>query len=81
MSNFIIFLPNLKKEIKTRQLNGDTNITEIDTNDESNIKIQFDSKRIDKNRQCIKGGMFYCRDSEGFSVYASNKLSCNLTVK
>lgn len=35
----------------------------------------------DKNRQCITGGIFYCRDSAGFSVSASNKLTCNLTVK
>jgi len=35
----------------------------------------------DKNRQCITGGIFYCRDSAGFSVSASNKLSYNLTVK
>jgi len=33
----------------------------------------------DKNRQCITSGIFYCRDSAGFSVLASNKLSCNLT--
>ncbi len=25
------------------------------------------------------GGIFYCRDSAGFSVSTSNKLSCNLT--
>ena len=31
------------------------------------------------NRQCITGGIFYCRDSEGFSVSATNKLTCNLT--
>ena len=29
----------------------------------------------------VTGGIFYCRDSAGFSVSASNKLSCNLTVK
>jgi len=29
--------------------------------------------------QPITGGIFYCRDSAGFSVSASNKLSCNLT--
>ncbi|NLE06246.1 MAG: hypothetical protein GX638_15780 [Crenarchaeota archaeon] len=28
--------------------------------------------------QPITGGIFYCRDSAGFSVSASNKLSCNL---
>ena len=30
-------------------------------------------------RQLVTGGIFYCRDSAGFSVSASNKLSCNLT--
>jgi hypothetical protein len=33
----------------------------------------------DKNAQLVTGGIFYCRDSAGFSVSASNKLSCNLT--
>ena len=32
-----------------------------------------------KNRQCITGGIFYCRESAGFSVSASKNLSCNLT--
>ena len=27
----------------------------------------------------ITGGIFYCRDSAGFSVSASNRLSGNLT--
>jgi hypothetical protein len=27
----------------------------------------------------ITGGIFYCRVSEGFSVSATSKLSCNLT--
>jgi len=31
--------------------------------------------------QAVTGGIFYCRSSAGFSVSASNKLSCNLTVK
>ena len=30
-------------------------------------------------RQLVTGGIFYCRDIAGFSVSASNKLSCNLT--
>ena len=38
-----------------------------------------ETKTIDKNRQCITGGIFYCRDSAGFSVSASTKLSCILT--
>jgi hypothetical protein len=29
--------------------------------------------------QAVTGGIFYCRDSAGFSVSASNKLSCILT--
>ena len=33
----------------------------------------------DKKAQLVTGGIFYCRDSTGFSVSASNKLSCNLT--
>lgn len=33
----------------------------------------------DKNSQLVTGGIFYCRDSADFSVFASNKLSCNLT--
>jgi hypothetical protein len=31
------------------------------------------------NRQCITGGIFYCRVSGYFSDSVSNKLSCNLT--
>ena len=30
-------------------------------------------------QQAVTGGIFYCRDSAGFSVSVSNKLSCNLT--
>jgi len=29
----------------------------------------------------VTGGIFYCRDSAGFSVSASNNLSCNLPGK
>jgi hypothetical protein len=35
----------------------------------------------DKNAQLVTGGIFYCRDSAGFSVSASNKLLYNLTVQ
>ena len=31
------------------------------------------------NNMVLTGGIFYCRDSAGFSVSAFNKLSCNLT--
>jgi hypothetical protein len=32
-----------------------------------------------KEGQLVTGGIFYCRDSEYFSVSVSNKLLCNLT--
>ena len=74
------FSPFFKEKINTRQHTGDTDRKENDTNDKFNMKVQFDwNLRTDKNRQCITGGIFYCRDSAGFSVSASNKLSCNLT--
>lgn len=34
-----------------------------------------------KEHQAVTGGIFYCRDSAGFSVSASNKFLCNLTGK
>ena len=78
--NFKIFLPLFKEKIKTRHHTGDTDRKENETNDKFNMKVQFDwNLRTDKNRQCITGGIFYCRDSAGFSVSASNILLCNLT--
>jgi len=45
------------------------------------MKLQFDTNpRTDKNRQCITGGIFYCRDSAGFSFSTSNELLCNWIV-
>ena len=78
---FKIFLPLFKEKIKTLQRNTDPDKKEINESiDKFNMKVQFDSDtRTDKNRQCITGGIFYCRYSAGFSVSASNKLSCNLT--
>jgi len=37
--------------------------------------------KISQSKECqlLTGGIFYCRDSAGFSVSASNELSCNLT--
>ncbi len=32
-----------------------------------------------KEHQAVTGGIFYCLNSAGFSVSASNKLSCILT--
>lgn len=32
-----------------------------------------------RKHETLTGGIFYCRDSAGFNVSASNKLSCNLT--
>jgi hypothetical protein len=73
------FSPSFKKN-RTRQHTGVTDRKENETNDKFNMKVQFDSNlRTDKNRQCITGGIFYCRDSGYFSVSAFKKLSCNLT--
>jgi hypothetical protein len=79
--NFKIFLPLFKEKIKTRQHITNPDKKGINESiDKFKMKVQFDSNsRTDKNRQCITGGIFYCRDSAGFSVSASNKLSCNLT--
>jgi hypothetical protein len=44
-------------------------------------KIQKGMSLDKKEGQLVTGGIFYCRDSANFSVSASNKLSCNLTVK
>ncbi len=77
--NFKIFLPFFKEKIKTRQRTTDKK-DRNESIDKFNMKVQFDSNpRTDKNRQCITGGIFYCRDSASFSVSASNKLLCNLT--
>jgi len=46
-----------------------------------NVAKMKDRLTNDKNGQLVTGGIFYCRDSESFSVSASNKLSCNLTGK
>ena len=79
--NFKIFLPLFKEKIKTLQHTTDPDKKDRNKSiDKFNMKVQFDTDtRTDKNRQCITGGIFYCRVSAGFSVSASNKLSCNLT--
>ena len=79
--NFKIFLPLFKEKIKTLQRTANPVKEGINESiDKFNMKVQFDTNtRTDKNRQCITGGIFYCRDSGYFSVSASNKLSCNLT--
>lgn len=69
-----------KKKNITSQHTGTQTKKKNETNDKFNMKVQFDrNTRTDKNRQCITGGIFYCRDSADFSDSASNKLSCNLT--
>jgi hypothetical protein len=79
--NFKIFLPLFKEKIKTRQRTTDPDKEGINESiDKFNMKVQFDSNtRTDKNAQLLTGGIFYCRDSAGSSVSASNILSCNLT--
>ncbi|WP_076792665.1 hypothetical protein [Chlorobium sp. KB01] len=78
--NFKIFLPRFKKKLKHATTQATQTEKKNETIDKFNMKVQFDSNpRTDKNRQCITGGIFYCRESACFSVSASNKLSCNLT--
>ena len=44
------------------------------------MKLQFDSNtRTDKNRQCITGGIFYCRLVLKSTVVARIKLRVGLT--
>ena len=68
--------PPLKKN-KTLPTHNPT-----DKNGMTEIVEKQKSMSLDKNEgQLVTGGIFYCRDSAGFSVSASNKLSCNLTGK
>ena len=49
--NFKFFLPLYKEKIKTLQHTGDTDRKENETNDNFNMKVQFESDtRTDKNR-------------------------------
>ena len=81
--DFKIFLPLIKEKINTRQHTSDPDKNErIESVDKFNMTVQFDpNTRTAKNHQCITVGIFYCRDSAGFSVTAFNKLMCNLTGK
>ena len=44
-----------------------------------NLNIDNGLQDWKTEHQAVTGGIFYCRDSAGFNVSASNKLSCNLT--
>jgi hypothetical protein len=76
IENFKIFLPLFTEKIKTLQHTSDTDRKENDTNDKFNMKVQFDSNlRTDKNRQCITGGIFYCRESANLKGCSSLQTS------
>jgi hypothetical protein len=45
------------------------------------LNIDNDLQDWKTEHQAVTSGMFYCRDSTGFSVSASNKLLCNLIGK
>ena len=71
----------LKKFADTKKIkNADTR---ADRKEESEMtrKLNNDNGLQDwkTEHQAVTGGIFYCRDSAGFSVSASNKLSCKLT--
>lgn len=72
--NFKIFLRHFKEKIKTLQRTTNPDKEGINESiDKFNMKVQFDKNlRTDKNRQCITGGIFYCRACAGLSVSAFN---------
>jgi hypothetical protein len=76
-----VCLSSPRKTSPSKNLNSSTH----PSTDKNKLTITAELKRhnylTDKNRQCITGGIFYCRDSGYFSVSASNKLSCNLIGK
>jgi len=41
------------------------------------LNIDNGSQGQKTESQKVTGGIFYCRESAGFSVSASNKISCN----
>ncbi len=69
-------LPTLKK-IK----NADTDRQESKMRMTRKLNIDNGLQDWKTEHQAVTGGIFYCRDSAGFNVSASNKLSCTLTGK
>jgi len=78
-----MLFPTLKKNKKSPPLKKNKTLPTHNPTDRKGMKEIVDKQigmSLDrKEGQLVTGGIFYCRDSAGFSVSASNKLSCNLT--
>jgi len=76
--------PTLRKNKKITSLKKNKTLPTLNPTDRKRMKETVDKQNgmsLDKKEgQLVTGGIFYCRDSAGFSVSATNKLSCNLTV-
>ena len=78
-----MLLPSLRKNKKSPLSKKNKTLPTHNPTDRKGMKEIVD-KQIGmslekKEGQLVTGGIFYCRDSASFSVFASNKLSCNLT--
>jgi hypothetical protein len=71
-------LPTLKK-IKNAATQADTERQESKMTMTEKLNIDNGLQNWKTEHQAVTGGIFYCRNSVGFSVSASNKHSCNLT--
>ena len=72
-----ISLPSENKKYPNPQADTDSQESNLTMTRKLNIDNGLRGQR--KERQLVTGGIFYCRVIAGFSVSASNKLSCNLT--
>ena len=70
-------LPTLKKNKKRRHTSRQRQESKMTITRKLNNDNGLQDWKTE--HQAVTGGIFYCRDSVGFSVSASNKLSCNLT--
>jgi hypothetical protein len=80
-----MLFPTLRKNKKSPPLKKNKTLLTHNPTDKNIMTEQIEDNKgmsLDKKEgQLVTGGIFYCRDSAGFSVSASNKISCNLTGK
>jgi hypothetical protein len=78
-----LLCPPGKKNKKSPPLKKNKTLPTYNPTDRKRMIETFDRQNgmsLDKKiGQLVTCGIFYCRDSAGFSVSATNKLSCNLT--
>jgi len=79
-----MLFPTLRKNKKSPPLKKNKTLPTHNPTDRKGMKEIVDKQKgmsLDKKEgQLVTCGIFYCRDCGYFSVSASNKLSCNLTV-